>query len=237
MLDPVFFMSLVLFAIAVGFGLEYYRHIIKVKREYEKAKSAFNDMILSFNRELRRVAENIERVVFKVETSSTRSEEALDRMKEMEEKLKALEDKLNEPLKNWSKVVSQVNDLEKQVGDITASTKELSQKVSRLEETTQKSQAMAEPGVETVIPIKREKVLAPLTETELAVLELLASEGPKTAPEVKDKIKLSREHTARLMKKLYEDGYLERDSSKIPFRYSIKKEMEKILRRTETEAS
>jgi len=60
-------------------------------------------------------------------------------------------------------------------------------------------------------------------------------EGPKTAPEIKDRIRLSREHTARLMKKLYEEGYLERDTSKIPFKYRVKKEMEKLLKKTESE--
>jgi DNA-binding MarR family transcriptional regulator len=84
-------------------------------------------------------------------------------------------------------------------------------------------------GLEAVIPIKREKAMAQLTETELAVLELLVAEGAKTAPDIKERVKLSREHTARLMKKLYEEGYLERDTGKIPFKYSAKTEMAKLL--------
>jgi DNA-binding MarR family transcriptional regulator len=84
-----------------------------------------------------------------------------------------------------------------------------------------------------VIPIKRDKAMAALTITEITVLEMLVSEGSKTAPEIKDRVQLSREHTARLMKKLYEGGYLEREVGKIPFRYSIKKEMERLLRKTE----
>jgi len=39
------------------------------------------------------------------------------------------------------------------------------------------------------------------------------------------------------MKKLYEEGYLERDSSKIPFKYSVKKEMERLLRKSEPETA
>jgi hypothetical protein len=39
------------------------------------------------------------------------------------------------------------------------------------------------------------------------------------------------------MKKLYESGYLERDTNKIPFKYSVKKEMEKLLKKTESEAA
>ena len=71
--------------------------------------------------------------------------------------------------------------------------------------------------------------MAAITETEIIVLELLSKEGGKTAPEIKKRINLSREHTARLMKKLYEKGYLERETGKIPFIYNIKEEMENIL--------
>jgi len=216
--------------------LEYHRHITKVKNEYKKAKVAFNDMILSFSRELKRVAESMEKVAFKVEASSARSEESLSKVKEVEVKLNTLENKFSEPLKGLSDLTSRINNLEKQICDITTSHKELSSKLSYLEEKVQQTPVPPESGIEAVIPIKREKALAHLTDTELAVLEMLATEGPKTAPEIKDKIKLSREHTARLMKKLYEEGYLERDTSKIPFKYSVKKEMETLLRKTETEA-
>ena len=78
--------------------------------------------------------------------------------------------------------------------------------------------------------------MAPLTETELAVLEVLAKEGDKTAPEMRERVRLTREHTARLMKKLYEDGYLERDTRKMPYAYRLKEEMLKILKKREAKA-
>jgi DNA-binding MarR family transcriptional regulator len=84
-----------------------------------------------------------------------------------------------------------------------------------------------------VIPIRRDKALATLTDTEIVVLETLSAEGSKTAPEIKDRVKLSREHTARVMKKLYEEGYVERDTGKIPFEYSVKREMEQLLKKPE----
>jgi len=89
----------------------------------------------------------------------------------------------------------------------------------------------------SVMPIKRDKAMSSLTNTEVSVLEFLTSEGPKTAPEIKEKVQLSREHTARLMKKLYEEGYLERETGKLPFRYTVKKEMEKLLKKPETTTS
>ena len=110
-------------------------------------------------------------------------------------------------------------------------------KLAGLEEKARQMPLAPETGLEAVIPIRRDKAIAQLTDTELTVLEMLASEGPKTAPEIKERVKLSREHTARLMKKLYEEGYLERETGKIPFRYSVKKEMEKLLKKTETPAT
>ena len=79
--------------------------------------------------------------------------------------------------------------------------------------------------------------MAALTDTEIHVLEFLTSSGPKTAPEIREKVQLSREHTSRLMKKLYEEGYLERETGKLPFTYSVKKEMKKLLGKPENTQS
>jgi len=58
------------------------------------------------------------------------------------------------------------------------------------------------------------------TPTELQVLTLLADAGPKSAPEIGRAVGRSREHAARLMKKLFDEGYVRRDQTRIPFRYS-----------------
>jgi len=237
MIDFLIFVACIFLAVAVGAAIEYYRNLVKIWKEYEKAKEAFSDIILSFSRELKRTAESLQTVSYKVEAASSRSSDALRVVKELENRLKLLENKAEKLLDDWGQMLKRLSDVEKQTRDITESHKEILTKVSVIEEKAQKVSVSPELGVETVIPIKREKALAQLTETELAVLEMLAAEGPKTAPEIKERIKLSREHTARLMKKLYEEGYLERDSSKIPFKYSLKREMERILRRAETEAA
>jgi hypothetical protein len=52
------------------------------------------------------------------------------------------------------------------------------------------------------------------------VLKLLA-EGPKTSRQIEIVIGRSREHTARLMKKLFELGYVTRDTSTKPYTYAI----------------
>jgi DNA-binding MarR family transcriptional regulator len=49
----------------------------------------------------------------------------------------------------------------------------------------------------------------------------LGDEGAKTAPEIGKHLKKSREHTSRLMKKLYIEGYVDRESNRSPFRYKL----------------
>lgn len=219
----------VLLAVTVGAAVEYYRYLRKLQQEYSKAKDTVEDVILSFNRELKREAEKLELVAYKIEASTSKSDRAMDKVEETEKKLHILEGK--------EVTSARLAEIDKKVRDATASQETLTSKISRIEEQVMQLSTVPETRVEAVIPIKREKALAPLTETEISVLEMLTSEGPKTAPEIKERVKLSREHTARLMKKLYEDGYLERDSNKIPFKYSVKKEMEKLLRKTESEAT
>ena len=72
------------------------------------------------------------------------------------------------------------------------------------------------------------------TPTELQVLSLLANRGPLSAPEVGKAIGRSREHSARLMKKLFEDGYVRRDQSRIPFRYSLVDRVRQSFRKAES---
>lgn len=227
----------VLLIMTAAAAVEYYRQLRRAQKQYEKARDAVEDIILSFDRQFKRESEKLDIVAYKVEAISARSDEALERSRGVERKLLDLGSKIDPILHDHEKTFSKLDEIEGKLRDTTASQETLIARVSGIEETAKKIQVVAEPNVEAVIPIRRDKALAPLTLTELTALEMLAAEGPKTAPEIKERIKLSREHTARLMKKLYEAGYLERDASKIPFKYSVKKEMERLLKKAEGETA
>ena len=64
-----------------------------------------------------------------------------------------------------------------------------------------------------------------LTPTEKQIIQLLLEET-KTAPEIQRSIKKTREHTSRLLKKLWQEGYIERETHTIPFIYRPTKELE-----------
>ena len=227
----------VLLAVTVGAAIKYYKQLRRVQREYEKAGQVVEDIVLSFNRQIRQEADKLELVAYKVEAVSSKSDNALRKAEEVDKKLLPLESKIGVALGDREKLLTKLDEVDKKVRDTAVSQEALTAKISAIEEQSRQFSMVPEAKIEAVIPIKRDKALAPLTETELSVLEMLSLEGPKTAPEIKEKVKLSREHTARLMKKLYESGYLERETGKIPFKYSVKKEMEKLLRKVESETA
>jgi DNA-binding MarR family transcriptional regulator len=225
----------VLLAATVGAALEYYRQIRKAQGEYEKAKGAVEDIVLSFNRELKREADKLEIMAFKVEGSASKADTGLKRLEIIEKKIAPFEDQVKALSENNAGILTRLTDVDVKMRDVGAAHETLKTKVTALEEQVQKFLTIPEVRSEPVILIKRDKAMAALTDTELAVLEMLSTEGAKTAPEIKERIQLSREHTARLMKKLYEKGYLERETGKIPFKYSVKEEMKKLLKKTESE--
>ena len=225
----------VLLTATISAAFEYYRQIRKAKREYDKAKEVVQDIILSFNRELKQEAEKLDIVAYKLEASSSRVDSTLKKVENLEKKLPILESKVTIASDSSENILARLDHVDKKVRDVDTSHEVLKTKISGFEEQLRQSSVVSEVKGEAVIPIRRDKAIAPLTETELTVLEMLSSEGPKTAPEIKERVKLSREHTARLMKKLYEEGYLERETNKIPFKYRVKKEMRKLLKKSESE--
>jgi len=222
-----------LLATTAASALEYYRRLRQAKKEYEEARGAVEDIVLSFNRQFRREGEKLETLAFKVEATGSKSDRTLSMMGDIENRIGTAEAKVIADSEGRETLAVRLAEVETRARDIIASQEAITAKVVNLEQQARQFSVAPEASLEGAIPIRRDKALAQLTGTEVAVLEALASEGPKTAPQIKERVKLSREHTARLMKKLYEEGYVERETSKIPFKYSTKKEMEKFLKKSE----
>ena len=224
--------SILLIIMAIGItvtSIEYYKQINKAKKEYDKAKRIIEDIVLSFNRELKREANKLEIITYKVDGSLAKSENSIERTKNIEKIILPIKEKINKINEITSTFLSTTSTIENRIQNFDDTNQKINKRIEKLEEKMTSLTELPEIIRESVIPIRREKALGAITDTEIKVLEVLSFEGGKTAPEMKNKINLSREHTARLMKKLYEKGYLERETGKIPFKYSVKKEMEKFL--------
>jgi hypothetical protein len=209
----------------------YGKRIREVRKEYLEAKNAISDIVLSFNRQLHLQEERLEITDQRIGVLSSRDEVLAEKLERQKGYLKELAEKVKS-FYSKEDAVARIHSVENKLDEFMSMRETLERKIIELEKKKLSSREL-ETRVESAIPIRREKALAQLTETELLVLEFLATEGEKTAPEIKDKVKLSREHTARLMKKLYEKGYLERSSNKIPFTYRLKEEMQRFLKKPE----
>jgi len=225
-------------------AVEYHKQLKRAQKEYEKARDTVESVVLSFNRELKREAENIQLVAFKVEGTASKADTGLKKAESVEKRVAPLESQVSQlgtqlnamsaSSESSAQAMEKISSVDTKLHDYETAQEAMRNKLSGLEEQVQKLSSAPEARNEStmsVMPIKRDKAMAALTDTEVAVLEFLSAEGSKTAPEIKEKVHLSREHTARLMKKLYEEGYLERETGKLPFKYSVKKEMEKFLKK------
>jgi len=226
-------LAAILLTATVVATVEYSRQLRRAKAEYERSKSLVEDIVLSFNRELRRTSEKIEIMGYKIEGNAGKIDSTLKRAVEVEKRIAPLETQVTENPKQDQNISIVLGDISAKVRDFESTQETLREQVATLASQLEKLSTSPEIKSDLVIPIRRDKALATLTDTEIVVLETLSAEGSKTAPEIKDRVKLSREHTARVMKKLYEEGYVERETGKIPFRYSVKKEMEQLLKKPE----
>jgi len=214
----------------------YYRRIRMLNQEYNQAKGVVNGIIVSVDRQFSRQKDRVLFFAQKIEEILLENKKVTKKIEDYEYRLSDLTKIAVDVPQIDDKFSEQINDMRNEVLGIKETQNNMIKKLVEIEK-IKKEVYVPELQIEAAIPIKREKALEPLTETELMVLETIGKEGEKTAPEIRESIGFTREHTARLMKKLYKDGYLERDTHKMPYVYRLKEEMRKILKKREATTS
>ncbi|MEM2143819.1 MAG: helix-turn-helix domain-containing protein [Candidatus Jordarchaeaceae archaeon] len=221
----------ILFMITSLFFFFCFKRIRSETLEYDKARRLLDDIIFSFNKDLQRQEEKILEISRSHQENATERERAI---KEINDVIANIRIKLEDLIGYKESITSEYKILKEKIDEMTTRYNELLVKVNEIEKLKPREEKFRETEkherIETTTLSRESRALSSLTETELKVLEILAREGEKTAPEIRDKIKLTREHTARLLKSLYLRGYVERIDDKIPYVYRLNKEMEEILR-------
>jgi len=194
----------------------YIKKAWEANAEYAKAKDLVEGVILSFNKDVEILKQKIEELDVRFQNTQ------LPDMAQIKTDIDIFSSRL-EKLQEFCLT------LEKKIEDMKINFNKSSETFTQ-EKTGLEDQRELILPVKPAFPLKRERALAPLTPTELKVLEILSTEGDKTVREIRSRIGLTREHTGRLMKSLYDKGYVERRTDRIPYVYRIKKEMEEMLR-------
>jgi len=128
---------------------------------------------------------------------------------------------------NVKRVVEKVDGLQKNIRSVEQEVQQMRVRVDRFSVGGQ--QRVGTP-LATTVGVVTEDTLANLSPTEKGVLELLVG-GPKAAPEIGRLITKSREHTARLMKLLFEQGFVEREANRQPYEYRLNDKVREVVGR------
>ena len=225
--------SLSLFTCAIVFI--YFRKMKEVSRRYVEAKGIIGDVILSFKADLQSQANRIRSISQATEALSAQVE-----LPELVQKLTGEVDGIKNVLSTASagitRLSTETDELTKTVERLTSQQAENEKRIGLLASSRGKTAAVGE-RIEAAIPIRRDRAMSGLTDTELSVLEILVGEGEKTSNQIRAKMELTREHIGRLMKSLYARGYIERRTDRLPYTYRIKDEMLNILKKSRPDSA
>jgi len=206
------FTTLSLFVVMIVGSYIVYQRIVMAQEEYEDSKDAVRNISSGFTRQVKRMESELDRI----------EREALQAKYMANEAMNSGQGTGDATLKGLEKI----KDLSDRVDNIESSLESMR---GDLQKIASQPRIVQQVPVNAPIPVEGDNILQQITGTELEVLKMIVDLGEGTVPEIKDVIGKTREHTARLLKKLYEKGYIDRNTSSMPYRYSIRKEIRELI--------
>ena len=146
----------------------------------------------------------------------------------------ALENRQGELLSSYERTVQQLENVLANDRKLVVELEQLKTKLGELQRSPRAVEGLPRPENLASV-ISEGDLLGALTPTERHTLEILRVEGTKGAPELGKRLMKSREHTSRLMKKLYMEGYVSRESNHAPFRYKLNETVRSALESSESQ--
>ncbi|MCB2171678.1 MarR family transcriptional regulator [archaeon] len=206
------FTTFALFLVTIVASYIFYQRIKMAQGEYEDSKDAVRNITFGFSRQVKRMESDLERLERDTLQAKYMANEALaNRQDNSDATLAGLE---------------KVKELSNRVDGIENSIETMKKDLNKL---ASQPRIIQQTQVDAPIPVQGEDILQGLTDTELEVLKMIVDTGEGTVPEIKEIIEKTREHTARLLKKLYDKGFVDRNTSSMPYRYSIRKEIRELI--------
>jgi DNA-binding MarR family transcriptional regulator len=203
-----------LLLVIVAASIIFYRQIKEATTEYEGSKESVRNITFGFTRQVNRLQQDVAKVENAATTAKIVASEALKNSGEAKEAtLKGLE---------------AVKTMQSRVESTESTVESLKKEVQKLA-AAPKQRVVVRQDLSAPIPVQQGNVLAQLTETELSALKKIVELGEGVVPEIKEHLGTTREHTARMLKKLYEFGFVDRSTNAMPYRYSVRKEIRDLI--------
>ncbi|MBM3292816.1 MarR family transcriptional regulator [Candidatus Bathyarchaeota archaeon] len=226
------FTQIALLAIILVASLIFFKRIKAAQSEYENAKEFVHNITSGFSRQVAKLRQEVDQSKIEAGTAKIIASEALklgvDSKDSIIKSSESIQNIQNQAEIDRTSVKNLENRLDNTEITIDSLKKEM-QKISVI-----KSRTNIPQQIPAAIPVQQENIIYKLTDTEINILKRIADLKEGTVPEIKEHLGLTREHTARMLKKLYESGYVDRSTNAMPYRYSVRKEIrDMILQRSE----
>jgi len=214
----LFFATLMLFAVTTIASFIYYKRISQAREEYEESRDIVKGIMNGFTRQILRLTDAISNFESDAAEANIAANQALEVSKEAVEASKSGIDERR-------LITQKLENTEKSIEEIRNEIQELSKRPAPRLQTV---------PINAPIPLQQKDVLDQLTPTEFNVLTLIDELGEVSVPEIREKIEKTREHTARLLKKLFDKGFIDRNTNSMPYRYHLRKEIMELVKNHKT---
>lgn len=213
--------TLILLIITSTASIIYYMKIKRAQEEYERSKNFVDSIVSVFNRQLSKIEKSFNSLERRVVKADLSSEEAYKLSKETKESVE--------------RTVDEIRNISRKIDENEKEIKTLKHELQTLSKKTAYTPSLGK--IETLIPIQSSVVLDQLTDTEIEVLKIIDDKGEASVPEIRRGINKTREHTARLLKKLYDKGFIDRNTNTMPYKYHIRKEIKETIQSLKNKTS
>ena len=203
-----------LFAVTTIASFIYYRKISQAQEEYEESKDLVRSITNGFTRQISRLTAAISGFESDASDAHRVAAQALEATKVAVEASKSGIDERKLLTERFEGTEKAIEEMRKEIQALS-------------ERPILPVQAVS---IDAPIPLQQRDVLSQLTPTEFDVLTLIDEMGEGSVPEIREKIQKTREHTARLLKKLFDKGFIDRNTRSMPYRYHLRKEIVDLVK-------
>ena len=203
-----------LFAVTTIASFIYYKRISQAQEEYEESRDIVRGITNGFTRQILRLTAAISGFEIDASDAQRMAAQALEASRMAVEASKSGVDERKLLAQRFEGTENSIEEIRKEIRELSKRSVPLVRAVP----------------LDAPIPLQQRDVLDQLTPTEFDVLTLINEMGEGSVPEIRERIQKTREHTARLLKKLFDKGFIDRNTNSMPYRYHLRKEIVELVK-------
>jgi predicted transcriptional regulator len=206
-----------LIILSIVFTFSFYSKLRLATREYENSKDIVKAITMTAKINIDKQKKQIEEIEYELENIQSQIEQNRGNLENNHEQIDIILNSIMTILKMNKKISENMILLNKKINNMPLTRQDLNKHIRNVKEENAEDRSQQNSDYQTQ--------QFNLTSTEQNIVQILLDEGPKTAPQIQKNIGKTREHTSRLLKKLWQEGYIDRETHSIPYKYRPSNEL------------